>query len=169
MKSGQIWVSAVLYMALGIILISIILAVGVPVINKVKDKYTVSQTKDLFLKIDENVRAVYNEGEGSQRPIKLDIGRGVLTIDQDADTIHWEIETTALLSEPGIAIKEGNLNLITQQSQESDKYIVSLTLDYNLLLDLSYTGTNSFSGTKRILIKNIGGEGPLPIIELVEI
>ena len=37
-KKGDIWVSAILYFGLGIIVIAILLAAGLPVINKLKDK-----------------------------------------------------------------------------------------------------------------------------------
>ena len=45
MKNGQTWISAVLYIALGTILLTIILAAGLPVINNLRDKNVVIQTQ----------------------------------------------------------------------------------------------------------------------------
>ena len=172
MKSGTIWVSAVLYMGLGIILVSIIIAIGVPAVDKLKDKSTISQTKDLFQKLDNNIREVYNEGEGSQRPIKLDFGRGQAKIDPSTDTISWELETKTLLSQPGYVIKEGNIEISTETTNIKENYLVNLKLNYSSTLDLVYNGTPSFSGIKRLSIINIGGQLPgysLPRIEIIEI
>ena len=44
-KKGDIWISAALYTALGLILITVILSVGMPFVNKIKDRNTVLQTK----------------------------------------------------------------------------------------------------------------------------
>ena len=173
---GQIWVSAVLYMALGVILISIILAVGLPALDKLKDKYTVSQTKDIFSRLDQNIRAVYNEGQGSQRPLKLDFGKGEAKIDPSLEIIQWKIQTQNLFSEPGIPIKEGNLIVLTENSDLQGEYLVTLTLNYTGTLDLNYNGTRTFSGEKRLSIINTGESvqsvftnESIPLIEVIEL
>ena len=66
-KKGDIWVSAVLYIALGMVVITIILSAGMPLINKMKDKNTIVQTKDLFFNLNANIETVANEGLGSKR------------------------------------------------------------------------------------------------------
>jgi len=58
MKKGQIWISAVLYIALGVVAISIVLSAGVPLINKIKDKNTIVQTKDILFAVDNIIRKV---------------------------------------------------------------------------------------------------------------
>lgn len=168
-KKGQVWVSAVLYMALGVILISVILAVGVPAINKARDKAAITQTKEVFIKLDENIRAIYNEGPGSQRPIQIDIGRGQLDIDRNSDVISWSLNTEALISQPDAQIKEGNLIIITNSTSIKEKYTVSLSLDYTGILDLEYLGAGAFGGSKSFLIKNNGTDGALTQILITEI
>ena len=37
-KSGQIWISAVIFITLGIVAISLILAAAIPLVGKIKDK-----------------------------------------------------------------------------------------------------------------------------------
>ena len=75
MKLGEVWVSAVLYLALGLILITIVLAAGIPLINKIRDRNTVAQTKDILFVLDKNIRTVASEGTGSKRyvsPVNID-------------------------------------------------------------------------------------------------
>ena len=63
------WISAVLYIALGTVAITIVLSAGVPVINKIKDKNTIIQTRDIMLSLDNIIREVRDEGTGSRRVI----------------------------------------------------------------------------------------------------
>ena len=46
-KKGQIWVSTVLYMALGLIAISVILSAGIPMINRMKERNTIIESKEI--------------------------------------------------------------------------------------------------------------------------
>src|SRR3989344_2132365 len=104
---AEIWVSAVLYVAIGTVVLTIILAAGLPVINKLRDKNTIVQTKNAMHELDDTIRTVVNEGPGSQRLRTLDFRSGELAIDQNIDKISWKMETRFLESEPGISIKEG--------------------------------------------------------------
>ena len=51
MKKGDIWISAALYFGLGIVVLSLILAAGLPVINKLRDKNIIIQTKEIMFKL----------------------------------------------------------------------------------------------------------------------
>ena len=84
-KTGQIWISAALYTALGVILVTLILSVGLPFVDKLKTRNTVLQTKDVLYSFDSTVRAVYLEGLGSRRPLFVDIGEGDFLIDSQND------------------------------------------------------------------------------------
>ena len=108
MRRGQIWISAALYLALGIILISIILSVGLPFIDKIKTRNTVLQTKDVLFSMDKVVREVNLEGKGSRRPIFIEIEEGEFIIDNTNDVITW-----SLLSEDRLGI-EPKLKLLHQ-------------------------------------------------------
>src|SRR3989344_3360128 len=111
-KKGDIWVSAVLYLTLGVIAIALILGAAIPLINKIKDRNTVAQTKEVLFTLDEAIRRVANEGPGSQRELSpFTINAGKLTIDQTAEVIKWELETEAVIQEPNIELKEGVLTL----------------------------------------------------------
>ena len=158
-KRGGIWISAILYMAMGIVILSIILAVGLPAINKMKDSYNVRQTKELMIGLDDNIRNVYHEGPGSQRIVNLEIGRGDFVINPDLDIVTWEIESSAILSELNVPVKEGNLEILTNTTNVEGKYGVKLTLDYLISdLNITYDGPQELSGSTKLSILNKGGE-----------
>jgi len=162
-KRGGIWISAVLYIALGIILISMILAAGLPTIQKMKDRYTIRQTKDLMLILDENIRNVNHEGPGSQRVVKLKIGRGLLEIDNEDETIIWSLNTKVPASEPSseddpISAFEGNLVIQTRKTSVEKQYNVNLILNYldEVNIELGDNTQSTLSGTFRLSILNMG-------------
>ena len=162
-KRGAIWVSAVLYMALGIIIIAMVLAAGLPAVEKLKDRYTLVQTKDLMLTLDENIRTVFHEGPGSQRVVKLKIDRGVLEIDsfdsEDAsgsNNIFWTFSTPVLISEPDSLVEEGNLQILTSSTAIENSYDVALTLHYEESIALVYDEQSTVSGTVNLVILNEG-------------
>jgi hypothetical protein len=161
-KSGDIWISAVLYIAMGIIILSIVLAVGIPTIQKMREDHLAKQTKEIMFIMDSNVRSVFNQGPGAQTQLKIKIGKGDLNISSDKMT--WKTRTKALLSEPGISVNEGNLQILTEDSPQKGEYDLSLSLVYTQIT-LNYTGINPIKGTHLLSISNTGG-GEVKITQL---
>ena len=157
-KKGDVWVSAILYTALGVVLLTIVLAAGLPAIQKMKDSYTSKQTKELMLVLDKNIKTVYHEGPGSQRVVTIDIGRGDFVIDQFGETINFNFESSALISEIDLPVEEGDLQILSKNSGVKGKYNVELMLNYTGSgLELNYTGSQMISGKTSLLIHNMGG------------
>jgi len=157
MKKGDIWISAVLYMALGIIILVIILSVGIPIVNKIRDKNIAINTKELMLDLDRNIRTIYSEGPGSRRPIKLEITKGTFSVSDTTDEITWQFSSKVLLSQPNIAIKEGSLIINSTKGASESDFLTTYTLNYSLILNLSSTaGTNFIAGKNNIILTNIG-------------
>ncbi len=155
-KRGDIWISAVIYVGLGIALLALILAAGIPVIDRMKDTYTAKQTKEIMLTVDQNIRSVYNQGPGAQTQVKLKIGKGDFIIDEVSETISWHVRTKAILSEPNAVVKEGNLLIETNSSAQKGDYDLYLTLTYPPEIDLNYTN-GELKGTNILAITNRGG------------
>ena len=85
------------------------------------------------------------------------------SINNNENTLTWSYKTSALLSEPGLTISEGNLNITTENTGVKDEYLVTLSLNYEGLADLKKASTPNptedlikVSGQNRIIIKNIG-------------
>src|SRR3989338_5456720 len=103
-KKGVIWISAVIYIALGIVAITLILAAGLPLINSLKDKNTYSQTKDILIHIDQNIEEISTEGPGSRRFIDTIVIKGgkldmIIEEQEKLKTIRWTMTTPAVIVE----------------------------------------------------------------------
>jgi|TARA_B100001971_G_C18247138_1_gene575150 hypothetical protein len=158
-KRGQVWISAVLYTALGVIIITIILSAGLPLINKIRDRNLVTQTKELLHSLDENIRVVANEGPGSKRFISpLNIEGGELIIDEFDDRLHWSLKTNNKLAEPNIVFDEGTLKLFLNKTVVKDEFIVNLEVGYDSIVDLKLNSEfeNPFLGEYSMSIEHDG-------------
>jgi len=161
-KRGDIWVSAVLYIALGIVAISLILAAAIPAINNMKDRNTVVQTKELLYSLDKSIRDVSSEGPGSQRDLSpLVIKAGKMYVDENGDNkIKWSMETKAFILEPDVKIKEGSVSILLENTNIEGRYLVTLELDYKdvakIFLDEESKLRNPLSGQYSLIIRNTG-------------
>ena len=166
-KKGDIWVSAILYFGLGIVIIGIILAAFTPVINRLRDKNIIVQTKGVFQVLDSNIREVAREGSGAQRPLTIDIRKGEFKIDNDNHKIIWTYPSKALLAEPCTdpldpakcpSILEGNVKIIVNSPSPLNKnYLTELSLEYTDKAYLHYTSPlTTIAGNTPLVIRNSG-------------
>lgn len=178
-KKGDVWISAVLYMALGVIVLTIVLAAGVPMIQKMKDKNSFSQAKTVFYTVNENMKNVINEGPGSRRFMSpFEIKTGEFDIDTTNSQIIWKMKTKAKMMEPSYfftdkpeddpdcegssgkvpCFREGDLYLFASETNIVDEYEAYLKLSYNgiahLQLDSPFTGP--FAGSYSFTIEHTG-------------
>ncbi|MBI2667453.1 hypothetical protein HYX17_01640 [Candidatus Woesearchaeota archaeon] len=156
---GQIWISAVLYTALGVVIITIILSAGLPLINKIRDRNLVTQTKNIMHTLDDNIRKVVNEGPGSKRFISpLIIDGGELVIDETNDRMIWSLKTKNKMAEPNIVFDESSLKLFLNETAVEDEYIVNLELRYENFADLKLSSQyeNPFIGEYSMSIEHDG-------------
>lgn len=162
MKKSMIWISAVLYIALGIAAISLVLAATLPLVNNLKDKNTVIETKEIMFSIDNAIRQVTSEAPGSRRTLYLEIKKGELYIDKTMDNegnnkIIWTMKTRSFIQEPNIIIEESYLKTYLNESIIIDEYQANLELDYhNIDLQLESSKNNPFSGPFNMVIQNNG-------------
>lgn len=157
-KSGQIWISAILFMSLGIITIALVLTAAIPLVNKIADKNTIIRTKEILLKMDDTIKTVANEGPGSQRQLDpLVIEKGELIITNGTYKLLWQMDTSADIMEKDIEIVEGNihqtLNSTFVEEVNNMKVWVS-SQNYNTTLNSRFS--NPFKGEYIITIKHTG-------------
>ncbi|MDO8555545.1 MAG: hypothetical protein Q7R96_00030 [Nanoarchaeota archaeon] len=171
-KKGAIWVASVLYLAVGLVALGLLLTAALPAINKLKDRNTVAQTKQLFYTLDEYLRTVVVEGVASQRELNpLTINKGIFTINET--NIHWQLPTEALIIEPStpeekIIKKEGNLELWEEKTPTVGNYLMHLDLHYETIG--LYVNPDSAGmpllGTYRLLFKNWGASEDRVIVNV---
>src|SRR3989344_3952035 len=156
MDRGQIWIEAVLYIGIGVTVLVLVLSAGIPLLNRIRDENTVTQTRDVMIALDSNIRTVIGEGAGSQRIFSMEVSRGVLKVNQEEDVLFWEMETEAEVVEidsPGGHI--GNLVLSEEKTGTSGIYLVRLKLSYSGLTDIIESDESGFLGRNDLIIKNI--------------
>lgn len=144
-------------MGIGIVILVLVLSVGLPTINRIRDKNTASETQDIMLTLDKNIREVYSEGPGSKRTSKIEIKRGSFQIDETKELMTWNFDTGVLLTEPNITIKRGTLEITSIPAKQSRKYQTTFVINYTGVVDLKLQNPQTqFSGSNTILITNIG-------------
>ena len=158
-KRGEIWISAVLFFALGIIVIAMVLSASLPVVEKLKDRAVVAESKEVLLALDSAISTVAREGPGSRREItSLTVNEGRLFIDSDTDLLRWEMKTSALIMEPDIPLREGVLSMMLHSTPVKGDYLMNLSISYHdridLLLESEYQ--SPFFGKYSMLISHKG-------------
>lgn len=172
-KKGDIWVSAVLYFGLGIVVITILLAAGLPVINKLRDKNVVIQTKQVMHSLDQNIREVIKEGPGSQRVVTVNIKKGAFVIEEADDTeiVRWVYNNSkVLISEPGIDVPEGKLIIRTDSASLEDTYNIQIYTNYSGLANITRPAGKPLTlvGINDLVIRNEGLQGELVRVSISE-
>ncbi len=109
-KKAQVWISAVLYVLVIVAIIVIVIEAMTPVIEDLKDKAIYNRVRETFLSINEYIRDVSNEGQGSQRTIPVEVQKGTLNIEDNQ--LRWNLETGASILEPRTQVELGNLIIV---------------------------------------------------------
>jgi type II secretory pathway pseudopilin PulG len=131
MKIGQIWVENVIYILIGLTLITAVLAIAFPQINKIKDKAIVEQTISALEDLNKIINEV-KQTEGNIRIVQLKNSRGNIYIDGEKDVIKYELEDTNLeLSEVDSEINYGEFTLLT--TNYGSKYKITIWKNYTSL------------------------------------
>jgi hypothetical protein len=106
-KKGDLWISAALYVVITVVIITIVLSAGIPMLDNMRDKNAFEDSKKSLLILDEHITEVANEGPGSQRIIPIEIKKGTLSLNDEGVT--WSMKTKANIIDPRTKIKTGNL------------------------------------------------------------
>lgn len=167
-KKGAIWVSAILYIVIGIIAITLILNAGLPLINRMRDRNIVSQTTQVLDAFDQKVRFVANQGPGALEPFYVEIKNGELIIDENQETIIWNMKTEDRSQEPGVVFEEGNLATFLNETIIKNEYLINIYLDYSNRLNISLTSDagNVLKGPYQLSIRHTGVVNNLPVISI---
>ncbi len=158
-KKGDIWISAVLYFGLGIVVLSIMLAAGLPVINKLRDKNVIIQTKQVMHTLDQNIREVIKEGPGSQRIVTINVKKGVFIIDETNSQVIWMYNNSKILiSDPGIPVPEGKIFVRTDNAALKNTYNIMIYTDYNNIVQITKKEgqASTLNGINDLIIRNEG-------------
>ncbi|MEM4337121.1 MAG: hypothetical protein QXG86_03900, partial [Candidatus Woesearchaeota archaeon] len=110
MKKGALWISAVLYILITALIMVIVLEALTPVVENLKDKSTFIRMRDTFLGLNQYIKEVSIEGQGSQRVVPIEIQKGELSVKNNQ--IKWDMPTDASILEPRSSVELGNLIIV---------------------------------------------------------
>jgi len=106
-KKGAIWISAIIYVMIAVVVMVIVLEAGLPLIKGLTDRNAFNKIKDTLVLLDKQIQQIASEGQGSQRVIPLEIIDGELSIKNQK--LRWKLETDTRLVESQSRTDLGNL------------------------------------------------------------
>jgi len=158
LNKAQVWVETAVYTLIGMAVITIILIMAMPQIDRIKDKSIVEQTIVAMNTLNGKMVEI-EQSPGNTRVVEFKVsGGGSFEIDGEKDLIKYVIDDTKLeITEEGEEIKEGNV--IIKTKKRASKYEVTLLMRYDNI-NISYNGEdlsktlNSGPTPYKIIIEN---------------
>ena len=148
MKGVDALIASVLIIAISITAIFIALQLGNPSTERAKEILLMQEGKNNLITIDNAVKNVLTEGEGSTRALRLTVSGGQYTIDNSTNSVLFSMETRAQIVGDGVSKIEDEINIT------GDTRMVYLRLQYN---NIQVTGKGEIDrGTRTITVRNDG-------------
>ena len=159
---GQIWVETAIYTLIGLTLISIILSVAIPQVQKIKDRSILRQSAESLIDLTNELLKI-SDVAGNLRIFYFAFDKGRLEINSSGDSISYRLENTNYkFSEPGKKILYGDITYETQTYGK--KYIITLSLNYTNTHNITFKGKDDtyiiHNGIYKIKMENIGDIQP---------
>lgn len=95
MKKGISLISGIIFLALTITATAIILEGAGPLLKKMQDSASFNSMKETMLELNDVIKQVASEGNGSKRVVYIKPDPGQFNISSQDDVIEWEMETNA--------------------------------------------------------------------------
>jgi hypothetical protein len=124
-KALSPYISAAFVILLGIVAVSLTITVLTPAFNKAKDSAVMNEALHNLELIDEAVKEIASEGEGSKRTIYLKVTEGTYRVDSENDFINFTYRMKEGLEVYG---QRGRVN-ITRSGGELKLFIEYTNLD----------------------------------------
>ncbi len=163
MKKGQVWIETVIYILVGLSLISLILAFAIPKVNEKRDRAIVEQMINSLIVLDGKINEVIDAGEDNRRIVDFSMKTGSLYFDSPNDRITFTLDGTKKpYSEPGVKVPLGRVIIETVEGKKT--FSINLNLEYSGT-DLTFQGRdelkkfNPASIPYKFYIENKGSSG----------
>ncbi len=141
-KRGEIWVSAVIYVLVGVIVLTIVIQAGVPLIKKLEERSNVNRARNTFTALDQQIQEIAKEGQGSQRVVPLEVSEGTVRVEDSK--LRWKIETSSKIIEPKTRVELGNLVIASDVDVSSVEYPGSFIIQNSkILVNFTKLGSQS--------------------------
>ncbi|MFQ6020764.1 MAG: archaellin/type IV pilin N-terminal domain-containing protein [Candidatus Aenigmatarchaeota archaeon] len=148
MKGISPLISSLLLIAITVSAIILVLHLGTPATERTKEILLLREGKTNLKSIDNYVKDVSQEGEGSTRSLTLSISDGEYYIDAENETLRFIMQTKYQIIGAGVSKIEDGVNITGKIGY------VYLTIDYD---EINITNGGQFGkGSYNLLIKNNG-------------
>ena len=163
MKGLSPIVAAIFVLAISVTSVVIVLRVGLPAIDESQEFAVLTEAKGVLLSIDNAIREVASEGEGSTRRLNLRITGGTYFIDNVTDEVRFELESESGIIEPCTNVKEGRITINTggditaEERDETNDGITDLVLENSkVMFVVNKTGSRTSPAsidTRKLILK----------------
>ncbi len=154
-KALHVIISALLIFTILAATVFVVYFWGVPQVQRTRDVVTFEAMKASMHSIDNAIRAVAHEGSEAKRVINVHISEGRLQVNESAEVLLYEFESSAKVVEPNATVGEGYL-IIEGNASARGLYTSRLKLNYsNAAIDI-VGNTSIGKGYYNISIRNLG-------------
>ena len=101
-------ISAIMYLLVSILVISIVLQIGVPYLNRLRQYSEMKNIEDFMIDLDKTISIVASEGEDSQRTVSISLAEDSMDVNGTSEMITVKKDTDARIMNPRTRKTQGN-------------------------------------------------------------
>jgi len=136
-KGASPLIATVLIVVISFAALSVVILIGMPVINKAKEAAILTEALQYMRSIDNAIREVASEGTGSLRTITLKVSGGEYEVNDEANSFDFIYDIEYGLVELGRFVKEGNLLMMSGVGARASEYDIDDDGNSELVLENS--------------------------------
>lgn len=132
MRGVDALIATVFIILISIVGIAIVLESSQPSVGRLQEISLFDEAKNILAQIDNAVRDVSQEGEGSTRVLQISVSGGSYFIDTDKDAVIFSMDSRSQIVGVGVSKTEGNINMFGELNK--------------VFLNISYSNINVTDG-----------------------
>ena len=147
MKGVSVIIASAVIIVISVTAAFLALQYGTPALDRTKEIVLMQEAKDNLVSIDNAVKSVVEEGQGSTRNLRVGVSDGYYLIDTDNEEIVFTMDTFAQIVADNVSKIEDGINVTGAPGR----------IYLYLLLDFNVTGGGEFGrGSYSMIIRNEG-------------
>jgi hypothetical protein len=148
MKGVSVIIAAAIVIVISVGALYFALSLGSPGADRLKEMMLMQEAKSTLVSIDNAVKSVSEEGQGSTRSLKITVTGGYYSIDTNEEAVVFSMDSFSQIIGIGVSRTEDGINM----RGEPGKIHLNITYD-----NFNITGGVEFGkGTYNLIIRNDG-------------
>jgi hypothetical protein len=119
MKAVATWISYIMYFAISLVVTSLVLNFGLPMLTRAKDVSIISSSKNQLQDMAAAVYDISKAGPGSATTISFKVDEGFLVLDPENDKIYYMKNITEGVLSPRTKVSEGYITVASNTEVSS--------------------------------------------------